>query len=94
MSLFASIIALSLAGAAPADDYRQRPPEDEIVYFLLPDRFENGDRPCSISFFSGCPTVFNLAIGRTTGAGSKATGSRPAMTPRRRASFTAAISRA
>jgi len=47
MSLFASIIALSLAGAAPAavpaDDYRRRPPEDEIIYFVLPDRFENGD---------------------------------------------------
>src|SRR3546814_13871604 len=43
MSLFASIVAMSLAGAAPAADYRQRPPEDEIVYFLLPDRFDNGD---------------------------------------------------
>ena len=31
MSLFASLIALSMAGAAPAADYRQRPPEDEIV---------------------------------------------------------------
>jgi glycosidase len=26
-----------------ASDYRARPPEDEIVYFVLPDRFENGD---------------------------------------------------
>ena len=47
MSLFASIVALTLAGAAPAAvpaaDYRQRPPEDEIIYFVLPDRFENGD---------------------------------------------------
>jgi glycosidase len=32
------------AFAAPgANDYRQRLPEDEIVYFVLPDRFENGD---------------------------------------------------
>ncbi len=30
--------------AAPGtNDYRQRLPEDEIVYFVLPDRFENGD---------------------------------------------------
>ena len=43
MSLFASLIALSLAGAAPAADYRERPPEEEIIYFVLPDRFENGD---------------------------------------------------
>src|SRR3546814_2594267 len=47
MGLFASIAALSMTGAAPAavpaDDYRQRRPEDEVVYFLLPDRFENGD---------------------------------------------------
>ncbi len=38
--------ALSLAAAAMpalAQDYRARSPEDEIVYFLLPDRFENGD---------------------------------------------------
>src|SRR5882672_6822855 len=31
----------SISGAAP--DFRARPPEDEIVYFVLPDRFENGD---------------------------------------------------
>jgi len=47
MSLFTSLIALTLAGAAPAavpvEDYRQRPPEDEVIYFVLPDRFENGD---------------------------------------------------
>jgi glycosidase len=30
------------AGAAAAD-YRERLPEDEVVYFVLPDRFENGD---------------------------------------------------
>lgn len=29
---------------AVAQDYRDRLPEDEILYFLLPDRFENGDR--------------------------------------------------
>jgi glycosidase len=29
--------------AAAAPDFRQRLPEDEIVYFVLPDRFENGD---------------------------------------------------
>ncbi|WP_332676909.1 alpha-amylase family glycosyl hydrolase [Brevundimonas sp.] len=47
MSLFTSLIALTLAGAAPAavpaEDYRRRPPEDEVIYFVLPDRFENGD---------------------------------------------------
>ena len=47
MSLLTSLVALSMAGAtpaaAPAEDYRQRRPEDEIIYFLLPDRFENGD---------------------------------------------------
>lgn len=47
MSLFTSVLALSLAGAAPiaasAEDYRQRPPEAEVIYFVLPDRFENGD---------------------------------------------------
>ncbi|MCT8000724.1 alpha-amylase family glycosyl hydrolase [Sphingomonas sanguinis] len=34
-----------LATATPlaAQDYRQRLPQDEVIYFVLPDRFENGD---------------------------------------------------
>lgn len=32
-----------LSACAAAADFRSRPPEGEIVYFLLPDRFENGD---------------------------------------------------
>jgi glycosidase len=35
--------ALALLTAAPAADFRSRLPEDEVIYFLLPDRFENGD---------------------------------------------------
>lgn len=30
-------------GIAAAPDYRARLPQDEVVYFVLPDRFENGD---------------------------------------------------
>ncbi len=39
------LVAAQTAQAAPAGkpDFRARLPEDEIVYFLLPDRFENGD---------------------------------------------------
>jgi len=45
----AALVLLSGASVAASKDaalaaLRQRPPEDEIVYFLLPDRFENGDR--------------------------------------------------
>ena len=36
-------IACITGTAAAAQDYRARMPEDEIIYFLLPDRFENGD---------------------------------------------------
>jgi len=32
-----------LATPAAAQSYRDRLPEDEVLYFLLPDRFENGD---------------------------------------------------
>jgi glycosidase len=32
-----------LAAASPADAYRQRLPEDEVIYFVMPDRFDNGD---------------------------------------------------
>lgn len=40
----ALLLAL-LATATPvaAQDYRQRLPQDEVIYFVLPDRFENGD---------------------------------------------------
>lgn len=41
-----SLLALSISTrvmAQAAPDYRERPPTDEIIYFLLPDRFENGD---------------------------------------------------
>ncbi len=31
------------AAAAGAADYRARLPQDEVIYFVLPDRFENGD---------------------------------------------------
>jgi glycosidase len=45
MIAVAAAVALAVAAqAAPAADYRARLPEDEIIYFLLPDRFENGDR--------------------------------------------------
>ncbi len=39
--LLAAATPVAAADAAP--NFRDRPPEDEIVYFLLPDRFENGD---------------------------------------------------
>jgi len=45
-ALAASLLSLSFAartGAQPVQDYRDRLPADEIIYFLLPDRFENGD---------------------------------------------------
>jgi glycosidase len=38
--------ALALAASAPSvaqSTYLDRPPEDEVIYFVLPDRFENGD---------------------------------------------------
>ncbi|MEP6982924.1 MAG: alpha-amylase family glycosyl hydrolase [Sphingomicrobium sp.] len=42
-----SLLALAPAASAAADNgasYRARLPEDEVIYFVLPDRFENGDR--------------------------------------------------
>jgi glycosidase len=37
------LVASLLSAPAAAQSYRDRLPEDEILYFLLPDRFENGD---------------------------------------------------
>jgi glycosidase len=36
--------AAATASFAQAPSYRDRLPEDEFIYFVLPDRFENGDR--------------------------------------------------
>jgi glycosidase len=39
-----ALAALLLSSAAAAQrDYRARLPQDEVIYFVLPDRFENGD---------------------------------------------------
>ena len=42
--LLSALAALPAAAqtAAPAADFRARAPEQEVVYFVLPDRFENG----------------------------------------------------
>lgn len=42
MSIVAAL-ALLTSTQSVAGDYRARLPEDEVIYFLLPDRFENGD---------------------------------------------------
>ncbi|NIJ21679.1 glycosidase [Sphingomonas naasensis] len=42
LAAFAFLAAL-LAAPAAGQGVRDRPPEDEVLYFLLPDRFENGD---------------------------------------------------
>jgi glycosidase len=38
-----SLAAAAGAQTPAAEALRQRPPEDEVIYFLLPDRFANGD---------------------------------------------------
>ncbi|MBC2652010.1 alpha-amylase family glycosyl hydrolase [Novosphingobium aerophilum] len=48
----AAVLAVSASLAAPgaaqpvpaATDFRARPARDEVIYFVLPDRFENGDK--------------------------------------------------
>jgi glycosidase len=42
MPLLTSLTLFAAAAAGPVD-YRARLPQDEVIYFLLPDRFENGD---------------------------------------------------
>ncbi len=46
-ALFASTSPLPVQAQSVAPDVltalRQRPPQDEVIYFLLPDRFANGD---------------------------------------------------
>jgi glycosidase len=59
-ALAASLLTLSFAARAsapPAQDYRARLPADEIIYFLLPDRFENGDTANDRGSLEGGPLV-------------------------------------
>lgn len=39
----AASLAAPTAMAGPLEDLRARSPEQEVIYFVLPDRFENGD---------------------------------------------------
>ena len=44
--ILAALMPLSACSAVPetqAQDLRERPPQDEVIYFVLPDRFANGD---------------------------------------------------
>jgi len=43
VGLSAALCAVALSSLAGAGEFRDRLPQDEVVYFLLPDRFENGD---------------------------------------------------
>ncbi len=44
MKITALLIGLALwAAPVAAETFRERMPQDEVIYFLLPDRFENGD---------------------------------------------------
>jgi len=47
------VLGLFIPVSWAAPDFRSRPPEDEIVYFVLPDRFENGDTANDHGGFEG-----------------------------------------
>ena len=42
-TLQAAVVLAVTSSGALAQDYRARLPQDEVIYFVLPDRFENGD---------------------------------------------------
>ena len=42
-ALCGATAVLAQAPSDPLAELRQRPPQDEVIYFLLPDRFANGD---------------------------------------------------
>jgi glycosidase len=50
-----AVVQGAAAIAAPAESFRDRLPQDEVVYFLLPDRFENGDPGNDRGGLSGGP---------------------------------------
>ena len=44
LALGALLLSIAAGTSAQAQGFRDRLPEDEFIYFVLPDRFENGDR--------------------------------------------------
>lgn len=55
--LWAAVCAAALWSAAGAADFHARLPQDETIYFLLPDRFENGDPANDRGGLEGGPLV-------------------------------------
>lgn len=55
MNAVALLLATALSTPAAAQTYRDRAPQDEVIYFVLPDRFENGDRGNDSGGLSGGP---------------------------------------
>ena len=53
--LLLPLLALAAPLPAQAPAYRDRLPEDEVIYFVLPDRFENGDPANDRGGLSGGP---------------------------------------
>jgi hypothetical protein len=51
--LLGSVLCACASISYAASDYRDRLPEDEIVYFVLPDRFANGDPPTIVAGCTG-----------------------------------------
>lgn len=49
--------ALATGATAAPDSYRLRKPQDEVIYFVLPDRFENGDPANDHGGLKGGPLV-------------------------------------
>ncbi len=49
----ASAVAVGTVAAAPGKAFRQRAVTDEFIYFLLPDRFENGDQANDLGGLKG-----------------------------------------
>jgi glycosidase len=52
-----ALSALATAVSAAPDSYRLRKPQDEVIYFVLPDRFENGDAANDHGDLKGGPLV-------------------------------------
>lgn len=52
-----ALSALATAAWSAPDSFRQRKPQDEVIYFVLPDRFENGDATNDHGGLAGGPLV-------------------------------------
>mgnify|MGYP001352349148 CR=1 FL=1 len=77
LSLAAALLASTpgFAQQPETDSFRERGVEDEVIYFVLPDRFANGDTTNDLGGYADDPLVSGLrALGHVVSISAQSSG--------------------